>query len=125
MKSATAKQRYPGKLRIETDDFVAKTDTVRTGFIVTRHKRFLGGLVTTIFSLVPFLKCSHTHRRHLAQQWWSFERAKASVRPDDNDDYVPQAGSEWTTLADHIIDTFKCIAIDTNKDMRMMPRARG
>jgi hypothetical protein len=81
--------------------------------------------VNEAFDQLNYLHNEHnTHRRHLAQRWWSFERAKASVHTDDNDD-VPQVDSECTTLADHIFDTFKCIAIDMDKDMRMKPRARG
>ena len=30
------------------DDFVVKTNTVRTGFTATKQERFLGGLATTI-----------------------------------------------------------------------------
>jgi hypothetical protein len=66
---------------------------------------------TEAFDQLNYLHNEHnTHRRYLAQQWWSFERAKAN-------DYIPQVGSEWTTLADHIINEFKCISIDMNKDI--------
>jgi hypothetical protein len=81
--------------------------------------------VNEAFDMLNYLHDEHNkHRRYLAHQWWAFERAKSSTRAEDNM-YIVGSGKGWTNVADHIIDEFKCITVDMNKDLRTTPRARG
>jgi hypothetical protein len=61
--------------------------------------------------MLNYLHDEHNkHRRYLAHQWWAFERAKPST-----------AEEGWPNMDDHIINEFKCITIDINKDLKTTP----
>ena len=72
--------------------------------------------VNETFDMLNYLHDEHNkHRRYLTHQWWAFERAKPSTRAEEG----------WPNMADHIIDEFKCITVDMNKDLKTTPRAGG